>query len=374
MKIPSFALPMVFCISVLSILWLRYIHIDHRQTMQWGYVNSGAINPYYGTHPPLGYRPLMPVLLNRIGYIPAAGEAWLPIISAFTLCLVYVYFLQVYGLPFRESCMGGLLLACSPGMTDLLREFGINHVDTAAHVLILLALTAILLKQHTLFSIATLLGTFNREWALTLIPAWYLYHFGFRVSSASILLLLRVSIPSAVVFWMIRYVYFPYTALGVMTQDTGMTTAVSETSFIAYYWNEWSSGGFSQWMNRVFSTDFYQFGMIGLLPVWIRVWKATDTGWKRLSLYYGLICILQLAVAADVWRLGFYLFPLVLTALVQWLYELRTHYPRKIPMGVLAIIPLALLLMPGSIFFLILVTLLVGMDVWWKRLDYLRDG
>ncbi len=316
-------------IVVLSVLAVRFYTIDHSQTMEWGYVNAGAINPYYGTNPPLGFRPLMPVLLNLSGIVPKAGELFIPILSALIMCMVFYVFLRVYGMPSMESAMGTVFLACSPGIPDMLKEFCINHVDTASHILILIALIGIIKENHTLFSLATVVGTFNREWALVLIPAWYLYHYGFTVSSKSILLLLRVTLPAAAVYWMVREIYFPNTAIGVMQHDLQALLSPDETATVRYYWQELMRTGLQGMYGRIVSDEFYQYGLIAFSPaLWI-YWQTADKRWIRLSLYYLLICLIQFAIAADVWRLSFYMFPVILTALTEWIYIIGNQKDRK---------------------------------------------
>lgn len=343
-------------IGITLVMMMRFYVIDHTQTMEWGYVNAGAINPYYGTNPPLGYRPLMPALLNFIGTIPKAGEPMIPIAAAVVMCMVFYAFLRVYGIPVIESVMGTVFLVCSPGIADLLKEFCINHVDSASHILILVALIAIIKKNHALFSLATIIGTFNREWALTLIPAWYIYHYGFHINKQSLFLAARVTLPSLCVYWMVRDVYFPNTALGVMAQDTG--TLAGETGSLRFYLNEFLSTGIRVWQDRVFSGDFYQYGMIALLPVMAGVWKKIDKRWLYLSLYYMLICILQLAIAADVWRLSFYLFPIILTLFAHFLVQLNSN--RYIQYIIFGVIVVTNIIYPSSIILLLITTVTVA--------------
>lgn len=320
---------MFLLMAVTVVMLCRFQQIDHMQTMEWGYVNAGAINPYYGTYPPLGYRPLMPVLLNLMGDVPKAGEPLIPISAVVVMCMTFYWFLRIFGIPLIEAVMGTVFLSCSPGITDLLKEFCINHVDTASHILIVIALIGIIKKNHTLFSIATIVGTFNREWALTLIPAWYVYHYGFSVNKQSILLMLRVAVPSVLVYVMVRYVYYPNTALGVMAHDVKALLPASEGSMFGYYYQEFLLKGWAGFRERVFSNEFYTFGMIALIQVYLSLWKTIDRRWLYVSVYYVLVCLLQLLIAADVWRLAFYLFPIIVTAFVQWLVLINQDFDRK---------------------------------------------
>lgn len=350
-------------LAVTLVMLFRFQHIDHSQTMDWGYVNAGAINPYYGTNPPLGYRPLMPVLLNLAGNVPKAGEPIIPVTSAVIMCMTFYVFLRLIGIAVTESMMGVIFLACSPGITDLLKEFCINHVDTTSHILILIALIGILKKNHTLFSLATLLGTFNREWALSLIPAWYLYHYGFSVNKQSILLLLRVAVPSVLVYVMVRHVYYPNTALGVMAHDVKALLPASEGSMFGYYYQEFLLKGWAGFRERVFSNEFYTYGMIAFTPVYIQLWKTMDRRWLYVNVYYSLVCVLQFMIAADVWRLSFYLFPIIATAFVQWLVLIHQTSDRKTQWMLFIPIFYLCILIPSSLILFIVVngTITVGL-------------
>lgn len=354
-------------ILVLITLAVRFSWIDHSQTMEWGYVNAGAINPYYGTNPPLGFRPLMPVLLNLIRVIPKAGEPLIPILSATVMCMFFYVFLRVYGMPSIESAMGTVFLACSPGIPDLLKEFCINHVDTASHILILTALIAIIKGNHTLFSIATVVGTFNREWALVVIPGWYLYHYGFTVSSKSILLLLRVSLPAIAVYWMVREIYFPNTAIGVMQQDLHALLLPGETATFSFYWQELMRTGMQGLYNRIVSTEFFHYGLIAFSPVLLIQWKSNDTRWIRFSIYYLWVCLIQFAVAADVWRLSFYTFPIILTALTEWINAIGKQTNRKIQTLYIILILLLIALLPDSITALAMITGALGWSMRYQK-------
>lgn len=360
---------LVLLLAVTLVMLLRFNHIDHTQTMEWGYVNAGAINPYYGTNPPLGYRPLMPMLLNFVGNVPKAGEPVIPVSAAVIMCMTFYGFLRLFGIPMIEAVMGIVFLTCSPGITDLLKEFCINHVDTASHILILFALIGIHKKNHTLFSLATLLGTFNREWALTLIPAWYLYHYGFSVSKQSILLLLRIAVPSLLVYVMVRHVYYPNTALGVMAQDVSALLPASEGSMFGYYYKEFMLKGWGGFYERVFSNECYTFGLIALTPVYLQLWKTIDRRWLVVSVYYLLVCILQFMIAADVWRLSFYMFPIILTAFVQWLVLIKQISDRKTQWMLFAPILFVEILRPSSLIPYSFVTLavVVGMNIQHKQ-------
>ena len=106
----------------------------------------------------------------------------------------------------------------SDGLIDILREFAVHNVDAASHVLILLALTAMRTQQDALFSLATMLGVLNRI-ALVIIPGWYLYNYGFSLSTSNLLRWARVSLPSIAAYLLITQVYLPHTAISVIIQE-----------------------------------------------------------------------------------------------------------------------------------------------------------
>ncbi|RJP30154.1 MAG: hypothetical protein C4527_10055 [Candidatus Omnitrophota bacterium] len=345
---------------VTVILSVRFLSIDHSATAEWGYVNAGAINPYYGISRPFGYRLLMPVFLNVVGIVPKPGEPWIPVPAAVLMCVLFYAFLRAVGFSRCESTFAALFLSLSGGMIDILKDFGINNTDASAHIFILLALWAMARRVDALFSFSVMLGVFNREWALVLLPAWYLFFYGFRVSGLSILRFLRVSLPSIAVYWMVRTIYFPHCALGVMGSDLSAIMPPSETTTLFYYWTELQTIDWSLFTNRLVSRNFYEFGLIALLPFAVRAFPFLLDGWKRVCIYYVFICILQFTVAADIWRLAFYLFPVLIPVFVLWLRWIGEQLGSRVQVIAGGLTSILVLKWPESIwmFFVSLVTCL----------------
>ncbi len=313
-------------LAITVILILRFLNIDHSQTPEWGYVNAGSINPYYGVPRPFGYRLFMPVLLNFLGIVPKPGEPWVPIPAAILLCFTFFVFLKKHGFSTNISVMGTLFLSLSGGITDLLRDFPINNTDTSSHILILLAAMAVIQNNDSLFSLAVMLGVFNREWALVLIPCWYLYYYGLKISGYAVGRLIRIALPSLLVYIMVRVVYFPNTALGGLGDELSAIMPVSETTTLYYYLSEFQKIDCSIFVDRLFSPQFYEFGLIGLVPYALHVFPNVPRRWQRVCIFYSFLCIIQLTFAADVWRLAFYLFPIILTLFILWIRQLESWF------------------------------------------------
>ncbi|MDX9755681.1 MAG: hypothetical protein RBU29_17075 [bacterium] len=329
------------------ILTVRFYSLE--PPAPWGYVNAGAVNPYYGVMRPLGYRVLMPVVLNLMHIIPTPGDPRIPVPFAVLLCVVFYGFLRAMTFSARLSLIGVCLLACCGGMIDLLKDFGINNADTSSHILILLALWAMIKNQDAWFSTATLLGVFNREWALVLLPLWYLYHYGWTLSAPSLRRLVRVSLPSLLVYGLVRYVYFPNTALGVMGDELGPLLPASETTTFYYYWSAVGTMEWRAFYERVVSMQFYTFGMVGLLPYALAGYRRAPQSWQRAAGYYTLLCVLQLAITTDVWRLAFYLFPILIPGYLYWLQDLEAHTASPIFYAIVALTGVGYLVLETSL-------------------------
>ncbi len=348
------------------IMIIRYMFIDHTATAEWGYINAGAINPYYGVSRPFGYRLFMPVLLNMVGIVPKPGDALVPVSFAVIMCLFFYAFLRALQFNYIESAFGTIFLALVSGMTDLLRDFGINNTDTSSHIFILLALIAMIKKNDSLFSLATMLGVFNREWALVLIPAWYLYFYGFYINKHSILRLARISLPSIAVYLMIRYIYFPNCALGVMGRDLASIMPAFETTTFQYYLTQIKQINWSDFSSRVFSYSFYEFGLIPLLPFAVRAFIIIPREWKLVCLYYAALCVLQLTFTTDVWRLAFYLFPVMLPLFLYWLKHFAAWGGTRSQLLIGSLAASIYLLWPYSLWSLFCETVLCGGVEWYR--------
>ncbi len=333
---------MALCMSV------RFAAIDHSQTAEWGYVNAGAVNPYYGVTRPLGYRVFMPVILNLSAIIPKPGEPLIPVTAAVLMGICFYLFLRALGFSMTVAAFGSAVLALSGGVTDLLRDFGINNADTSSHIFILVALWAMVKKNDPLFSIATMLGTFNREWALVLIPGWYIYTYGSKLSVYSIISFIRIALPSIGVYLMVRYVYFPHCVLGVMANDLGALMPASETTTLQYYLAQIGQSQWTEFRQRVLSTQFYEFGLIALLPFVIGGWRFCPAAWKRFCAYYTFLCIIQFTFVTDVWRLAFYLFPVVLSLYLYWLKAIGERLSERMQWPVAGLSAAVFLTWPGS--------------------------
>ena len=316
----------ILWLGILGILILRCSWIDHSATMKWGYVNAGAVNPYYGVMRPLGYRLLMPVLLNLAGVIPKPGNALIPVLFTSGMCMAYYAFLRMLRFSIFLSSFGALFLACCGGITDLLKEFGINNADASCHLLILLSFCAMIKKQDALFSALTMLGVFNREWALVILPVWYIYNFGFSIAKNPVYRLIRVSLPSLAVYFLVRNLYFPNTALGVLGTDLADLLPKSETTTLQYYFSEASNLEWSTLISRFCSLQLLAYGLLGLLPYAVFGFKSAPAEWKRVFLLYSPLCMMQLLAATDIWRLAFYLFPVLITLYLYWIQSLESRF------------------------------------------------
>ncbi|MBZ0257126.1 hypothetical protein K8I31_13750, partial [bacterium] len=173
--------------------------------------------------------------------------------------------------------------------------------------------------RDSLFSAFTLLGVFNREWVLVMLPTWYLFHYGIRLSKSSILRFIRVSAPSVLVYLLVRYVYYPNTALGVMAAELHDILPPTEAATWAYYWFELQHSNVGVFWSRIASMQFYEYGLIGMAPFAVAGFLYVSKAWKRAILFYGSLCVLQLYFTTDVWRLAFYLFPIMLGLYSVWL-------------------------------------------------------
>ncbi len=336
-------------ILITAVLYMRYQWIDHTTTAQWGYVNSGALNPYYGVNRPYGYRLLMSVVLSIVGVVPKPGEITVPLSFAVLLCICFYGCLRGLNFDWRLASVGALLLCCSNGMIDLLRDFGINNADTSSHILLLAAMWAMAAGRDSLFSAFTFLGVFNREWALVMVPTWYLYHYGFLITKVSIIRLVRIAAPSLAVYFLVRYVYYPNTALGVMAADLQAILPPTEAPTWNYYLFEMQNSSMAIFFNRVFSKPFYEFGMIGLTPSAIAGLFYISNQWKRAIAFYVSLCVLQLYFTTDVWRLAFYLFPVMIGLYLRWIRVVERMANRKIAMVIGLFSATAFLLAQGSL-------------------------
>ncbi|MBI1389215.1 MAG: hypothetical protein GC154_12280 [bacterium] len=321
-------------------LGFRYQTIDHATTAEWGYVNAGAVNPYYGVPRPYGYRVLMAVLLNLAGVIPKPGEPLVPLTAAVLLIGVFYGFLRALRFPIQLAALGAILLTGCNGMLDLLKDFAINNTDTSSHILVLASLWAMAARNDALVSAMTLLGVFNREWALVLLPVWYLHRVGFKLNSAFAFRFARVSIPSILVYLMVRYIYFPNTALGVMSAELHSMLPPDESVTLAYYWFELGRASWSVFFHRVASMRFYEFSTMGLVPFALAGWRYAPYEWRRVFAFYAFLCVAQLYITTDVWRLAFYLFPVTIALLIYWLQsiEQRAGLRMAIIVGVISIV------------------------------------
>ncbi|MDP8245729.1 MAG: hypothetical protein P9L94_16725 [Candidatus Hinthialibacter antarcticus] len=349
----------VLLVLVLAILLLRYQWIDHSTTMQWGYVNSGAVNPYYGVNRPYGYRLLMSAFLNLAGVVPKPGEGLIPITFAVGLCLSFYGFLRGIRFDWPLASLGALLLCCSNGMIDLLKDFGINNTDTSSHILLLASFWAMAAGRDSLFSAFTLIGVFNREWALVMLPTWYLFHFGFSLSKTSIIRLVRVSAPSILVFLLIRFMYYPNIALGVMASELQDILPPTEAPTWAYYWFELQQSSLSIFGSRIASVQFYEFGLIGLAPFAVGGFLRVSAQWRRAIAFYGALCVLQLYFTTDVWRLAFYLFPVMLGLYLVWLKRASDQMNGKFAVIFCAGASVVIVLLQHSLWMILIGTLMV---------------
>lgn len=343
---------------------VRFALIDHQQTAEWGYVNAGAIDPYYGVTRPLGYRLLMPVVLNLFSIVPKPGEPIVPVLSASLMGICFYALLRAFDFSQVISVFGCVVLALSGGITDLLQDFGINNADTSSHILILLALWTMVKQNDSLFSIVVMLGTFNREWALVLIPGWYLYTYGFKLTVNSMIRLMRIALPSVGVYLMVRYVYYPNCVLGVMAEDLKALMPESETTTFHYYLTQIGQAQWTEFRQRVFSGQFYEFGMIGLVPLAVGGWRYCPLEWKRFCLFYSLLCVVQFTFVTDVWRLAFYLFPVVISLYLFWLKEAGERLGERIVWIIGLVSSIVFLVRAGSMWVLIFnILLAIGISI-----------
>lgn len=349
----------VLLVIITAILYVRYQWIDHSTTAQWGYVNSGAVNPYYGVNRPYGYRLLMSVLFNLVGLVPKPGDIVVPLSFAAVLCLVFYGFLRGVRFEWRFACLGAVLLCCSNGMIDLLRDFGINNIDTSSHILLLGAMWAMATGRDSLFSAFTLIGVFNREWALVMTPTWYLFHFGFSVSRESVTRFVRVATPSILVYLLVRHVYYPNTALGVMASELQSILPPTEASTRAYYLFELQQSSLGVFCERVYSMQFYEFGMIGLAPFAVAGFIQISKRWKRAIGFYASLCVFQLLITTDVWRLAFYLFPIMVGLYLCWLKTISAKFSNQYALLLAAVCSTAFILLQHSLWMLLASALLV---------------
>jgi hypothetical protein len=103
--------------------------------------------------------------------------------------------------------------------------------------------------------------------------------------------------------------------------------------------------------------------MIALTPVYFSVWKEIDRRWFYVSVYYALVCVLQFMIAADVWRLSFYLFPIILTAFVQWLVLIKRHVIFNTQISICIIMLCGMMVLSSSfVLFIFLLAIIVYLE------------
>jgi len=235
--------------------------------------------------------------------------------------------LRSFQCTYLVSAFGVVLLALSAGLTDILKEFGVHNVDASSHILILLALIGMVKQNDSLFSLASMLGVFNREWALVILPGWYIYTYGFSINLHSILRTLRTCGPAILVYASMLWLYYPNTASGVISQELYALMPEFRQGSYAFYGFVFEHLGMSYWFESVFSQTFYHFALVILWPFAVLGFFYCSSKWQRFSIYYFVVCLAQFLVATDVWRLSFYLFPIVLSLTCCSLQKVIDHLP-----------------------------------------------
>lgn len=320
---PSLALLLIL------IFIYRFSQVSHEGIPHVGYVAEMAMSPYYGSYPPFSNRLLLPLVLHIAGYIPKPGEIWLPLLGSVFMGLTFALLLRIMGFKTEQILIALAIFAGSAGMIDILREFGVHNVDATSHIFILLALCGMILKNDSLVSLASILGVLNREWALAILPGWYLYHFGFRINSESMLRLLRVSLPALLIYLFISTLYYPNTATGVIIRNLQGLLPQARLSGLHFYAAEIDRLGYDHFFRSVISLNFYTFALIALWPFAILGFLRAPLAWRRFCIYYLIVTSLQFIIASDVWRLSFYLFPVVLSLFLYGLESIRSLYGEK---------------------------------------------
>ncbi|MGI6455328.1 MAG: hypothetical protein ACOX5R_06845 [bacterium] len=357
---------------LLIILSIRFSLADHSGIPEVGYVAEMAKSPYYGAYRPFSNRVLLPVFFNLIGYLPKPGEPWMPVAGSVLMGLGTALLLRVLGFSWCWVWLGVLCFSLSDGLIDILREFAVHNVDAASHVLILLALTAMRTQQDALFSLATMLGVLNRDWALVIIPGWYLYNYGFSLSTSNLLRWARVSLPSIAAYLLITQVYLPHTAISVIIQELEAVLPEFRISTADFYLRELRQLGISFWTQSVFSPAFYQFAWVAFWAPALAGTRFAPRNWNIFSLYYLLICLLQFIVARDVWRLSFYLYPVVLSLLLFWLRSISEVFSQRIALVLSTVLLAAFILWSDSYWLFFINGMLAGSIEWYRRMNIIR--
>ncbi len=314
---------------LLTISAWRYRGLEFTGVPTIGYVAEIAGNPYYGGNRPFSYRLLMPVIFNLVGYIPKPNEPLIPILGVLGMGVSLAALMRAFGCGYFISAFGVVLLGLSSGLTDILKEFGVHNVDASSHILILLAMYGMVKQNDALFSLASMLGVFNREWALAILPGWYLYTYGISMNIQSIMRTVRTCGPAIIIYASMLWLYYPNTASGVISEELNALMPQFRQGAYAFYGFVFERLGVSYWFESVFSSTFYKFALVSLWPFAALGLLCCSRGWMRFSLYYTIVCMAQFLVATDVWRLSFYLFPVVISLVGIWLQDVMRQWNRK---------------------------------------------
>ena len=121
-------------------------------------------------------------------------------------------------------------------------------------------------------------GSSEQDWALVIIPGWYLYNYGFSLSTSNLLRWARVSLPSIAAYLLITQVYLPHTAISVIIQELEAVLPESDQYAFDFYLRELRLLGISFWTQSVFSPAFYQFAGRFLRLLWLAHGSLPETG------------------------------------------------------------------------------------------------
>jgi len=258
---------------------------------------SFADNPFAGTTPPFGYRPLSPFVVYLLPLSIPTGFILLTAVSTILAAVVIFSISRHSGLGDWEALTAVPLFLFHGGTLWLLNAP--CHVDAVGTFLCAIMIWSLVQGYVGLAAPALMLGVLNKESALFLLPTYWAARWPEERRRLRLVDCISVTAAALFLFWAIRYLWYPNTLDALSFQGVK-----HEYGFFDFYRSElarlWDTLG----QSRLLDPHTYTFGFASLCG----------------------LAILGVAGSSRVLRCGLLLFPLVALQLIVATGDLRLKH------------------------------------------------
>lgn len=248
---------------------------------------------------PFSYRILTPLIVYLLPLKHYMGFIVVNLTATIGTSILLYYYLKKLNIVRIYRIIGTLFFLFSPSV--LYSLLNINLVDPLSYLFFLLAFYAILTKDDKLFLIAVVLGVFNKETILLVIPLFFIFKLDRGILKA-LKSTLIVSLPGLMIFVILRYFY-------------GLVNYLSLdniSSITSYHLSP----------NIFFNNPFPAFGTLWIISLFNLI--HIESSFIKKAVYLIPLIILQIFIATDTFKVLFLAFPIIIP-LSLYLYKTKDN-------------------------------------------------